>query len=750
AGVPGTGANEPIKSEVRSIGPAIEQMLSASGIASAIYPNTAAGLAATEDGQLFLVQGSGDDFAHLYLNDGGVAVDQDVSLPSSAFVEAVQAIAVEASQPFSFGNFIDRLRPFGSEASGGASLVGDNGVSIPANFSGVGSYVRPRWEKSFADYAGARTVIRLEVEKSAVFTRNLQSVFQVSTAGNPFATRMDSATTTISSVDEGDKIVFTFTYIVQGDETALQPYVTIAASADTTSNESFQISGIAFAFSEFEDAFSPARDQNVELLKSDILDRVSDKYQSGTGNIVGRLYEFGQAVANGASFVGEFKISVASGQTGAGSFVRPRWEKSFADYVGAEIELKLRVTKSATFTRQLVPTFQISTAANPFVVRAAILSTTNDGQETIYAYRYTIQGDEVALNPYVWINPGQTDPTGSIETFELDGFAVEFLSNPDRFATAADANIEMVKDEVASESRKITILRPTFVDTITVKASGGDFTTISDAIAAIRDASVRRQWKIAWSAGALLGTPDFHIPPFTAIVCQDRRDDAVLSFANPNGASGATIAATSLAWIDQDGIVIDGGTWRITNGRYVFHWETNGDFPDTKQSLINVVAEHLGNAGAGNAGWGIASQVALGIGVSGGQILDIESCSLKGPGGGMLAHSPANLDWTEPFDINVMQSRLEATDSGYDDIILKPIRHGPGRTTIRDCSFDSLSYTDAEWIGGDPGTGVNTAQIAVTASGNINLAGTAEPLFDNNIAFGAAAGASYTWFRPGK
>ncbi|MGJ8477241.1 SGNH/GDSL hydrolase family protein [Sphingobium yanoikuyae] len=97
AGVPGTGANEPIKSEVRSIGPAIEQMLSASGIASAIYPTTAAGIAATTDGQLFLVEGAGDRFADLYKNVGGSAVAQGVSLPSTiALDEKADADDLEA------------------------------------------------------------------------------------------------------------------------------------------------------------------------------------------------------------------------------------------------------------------------------------------------------------------------------------------------------------------------------------------------------------------------------------------------------------------------------------------------------------------------------------------------------------------------------------------------------------------------------------------------------------------------------
>lgn len=60
--------------------------LVAAAWANGIYPTTAAGLAATASGELFLVKGAeaGPVFTSLYLNSAGVAVDQSVRLPSMA------------------------------------------------------------------------------------------------------------------------------------------------------------------------------------------------------------------------------------------------------------------------------------------------------------------------------------------------------------------------------------------------------------------------------------------------------------------------------------------------------------------------------------------------------------------------------------------------------------------------------------------------------------------------------------------
>ena len=51
--------------------------------AAGLYASEADGLAATTDGDYFLVKGSGATFASLFLNDGGSAVSQDLDIPSA-------------------------------------------------------------------------------------------------------------------------------------------------------------------------------------------------------------------------------------------------------------------------------------------------------------------------------------------------------------------------------------------------------------------------------------------------------------------------------------------------------------------------------------------------------------------------------------------------------------------------------------------------------------------------------------------
>ncbi|MEC3912200.1 SGNH/GDSL hydrolase family protein [Sphingobium sp. CR2-8] len=62
----------------------IYDALGASGIADTIFADQATGLSATSNGDLFLVQASGVEFARLYKNVSGAAVDQNIALPSSA------------------------------------------------------------------------------------------------------------------------------------------------------------------------------------------------------------------------------------------------------------------------------------------------------------------------------------------------------------------------------------------------------------------------------------------------------------------------------------------------------------------------------------------------------------------------------------------------------------------------------------------------------------------------------------------
>lgn len=104
-GNPPSPTHEPSREGVlaafRELNDDLGQLLSINAIADDIYETTAAGIAATVDGDLFLVKGDGDPaFADLYKNVAETAVYQDVSLPSTAQVAlaATQAQTDGATQ----------------------------------------------------------------------------------------------------------------------------------------------------------------------------------------------------------------------------------------------------------------------------------------------------------------------------------------------------------------------------------------------------------------------------------------------------------------------------------------------------------------------------------------------------------------------------------------------------------------------------------------------------------------------------
>lgn len=97
AGVTQSGRHEPTKLEIRGLAHVIEQTLVAGGF-DTIFETTAAGIAGTTDGSLFLVKGEGASFADLYKHVGGSAMAQDVSLPSTALIETQGAMITEAKE----------------------------------------------------------------------------------------------------------------------------------------------------------------------------------------------------------------------------------------------------------------------------------------------------------------------------------------------------------------------------------------------------------------------------------------------------------------------------------------------------------------------------------------------------------------------------------------------------------------------------------------------------------------------------
>lgn len=100
-GSPSSGEQDPAKADIQAFVDAVDDAIeNIPAIVDAavtnvvidnnvVYTDTTAGLAATTDGDLFLVQGSGDAFATLYLNDTGVAVSQGLQQPSKGYIDTI-------------------------------------------------------------------------------------------------------------------------------------------------------------------------------------------------------------------------------------------------------------------------------------------------------------------------------------------------------------------------------------------------------------------------------------------------------------------------------------------------------------------------------------------------------------------------------------------------------------------------------------------------------------------------------------
>ena len=93
-------------------------------------------------------------------------------------------------------------------------------------------------------------------------------------------------------------------------------------------------------------------------------------------------------------------------------------------------------------------------------------------------------------------------------------------------------------------------------------------------------------------------------PPNQTDLSRDPQDDALISFSNGTGESAANITNTSLFYISADGVVFEGGSFQITNGRYVFHPETNGVRRDSITRFYGLKATHNGNSTAVNINQG--------------------------------------------------------------------------------------------------------------------------------------------------
>lgn len=555
---------------------------------------------------------------------------------------------------------------FTNNVAGGAVALGASGLTIPTGQTGNSSFIQGRWTLPDLVKSGntGRTLrVVLGFTTSATFTRSFNPLYFQVFAGGSAAVRA----ATITSKRDGDRLVYTADYVLQGDETALYPYLQIAGSPITSTAETITLTDFSYLWATSKSPSLTVLDEAISSRDAVVLASAKSASAISDGNALTDLTMSFNAVL-GATVLGSYGLSIASGQTGNGSFIQGRWTVDGASKIGQKIRLAIGFDISATFSRVFNPlVFQVRLGAtNATRTSSATTTIKRSGTRLIYTSEYVLQGDETGLWPYLQIAGAAV--TSSVETISMTDFVVSY---PNPVKDTLSANDEALARRIAAGAELpvayggIPALR--HKARRTVAASGGDYTSPGVAVAAITDATAAKRYAVSVAAGTYEDAEwtDKDYVDFIGVSC----DESIIKFHQPNDTTGALIEAKS-AILMRHMSRLEGLKVTVQNGRYGIHLESNGLLPNRLQEIINCYVEHLGNDDAPANYWG--AQYAIGSGVSSGQVIRIEgTTALSKRRGGFSYHT--NVNFLAPSRVELIRSRFLARQEGLNSFEYKPL-----------------------------------------------------------------------------
>lgn len=759
-GVASSGPHEPIKADIRALGPLIETAIgnAALGALVSVTKTTKALLDAdlehAADTVALVYADATDANNDLYVKTGAsgaggwtltsvlhaavAALFADPLQQAQAWAEdaAESAAQCQMALPTALGTADLLVQP--GMQNGATFDAATYTITIPAGQTGNNSTTLTRWVLNNgavipAAWTGRQLRIRIAFTQSATFTRTWGgSTFQVKVGpsiGGTNTTRSVTPTVTTSGVWR----YYDYLYTLQGDESEIRPYVQLVAASGAATTETVQFVAyepyVIASENTYETALDfTARTREAALLASakatseaKYLLRVKDVL--GTSDLTVAFNPL-----NGATFSGVTRtLTIPTGQTGNNSTTLTRWILNGGAICGAalagrKIRIRIAFTQSATFTRTWdTPSFEVRagpTIGGSTVVRETALTTvTTSGNRRVYEYDYVLQGDESEIRPTCKILGAS--PTASDETVTLTAYVPSILTSEDPDQTGLEAALDSQLDqrELTATQRAIYysggMLAGTRNEIITVAPSGGDYTDPNDAIAAANalNPSAINRVKIdirpgTYDIGAEMQPGDF-VDLIGAGAWQ-----TLIRFFRDDSATGVQIDTDSVLRMQRTHRVEGLGIWG-RNVRYAVHPE----IPISGSLAVNAVTEiigcdvrHFGNPSPNNYR-AQAAQNAIGSGTSSGNIVRVKGSYLWAEyGAGFAIHN--NTSYAEPCLIEVEGNTIIAGSVSGNAISL--VSYGSGRADRFVYNGNTLfgDVVQAILSGGD------TREIDVTAFGN--------------------------------
>ncbi len=633
------------------------------------------------------------------------------------------------------------------EAALNGGILASHQLSIASGQTGAGSFVGA-YRAVSAETAALLVGTRLRL--TATFTATANFKAQKPTAGfygtvvrGGAAINLDPGNATlISDVQVGTLLTRVIEFDVGATDTAwgvgyqVDPSA-VANAAHTIAPTSmvWEVIEVAAASSAVAPGSLTARAQTGEDIDDAVLDL---EFSSGAGLAdadTGATTAAGGATLIVSSATGQtVGWSIAAGQSGFASGYYALLPIDGVATDGLRVQVTLEVDVSETFTRDLLVVMQVQTGINSFLTRDALPTTvTTVGSKRIYLINYDMQGDEIGLRPAI-VQTSNTN-AASTETLSVSSLELRWVTSHPR-TSVADANIaqlrRIIRSETSAFARSIADAPLGYAETVTVKTVGGHFTHPKLALDAIKDASPYKRYKIEVYPGEYDDYAEWHTKDWVDLIGIGRREDIIISYANPDATADGVIGTTSTFWLDST-TKIEGLTITVENGRYAIHRETDGSRPGCFSQIVNCHVEHLGNPSPNNT-W--VSQAGVGAGLSQGERYRDRGSVFIGPDGGFSYHLPGVGGYDDPTFVDLEGCEFIATLPGIPDLWVKPICAGAGDSLrLVGNTLGLLAYKDDGFVSAP--ADLNTAQIAIYGHGNTAFT------FDNRIQYGSAAGASY-------
>ncbi len=600
----------------------------------------------------------------------------------------------------------------------GAVIDGVYGARVPAGQVGNVTLLQSKWDIDGAGQIGFRIKLRLGFTTSATFTRTIGNlVFQVQTSGG-VVTRTSSAT--ITTTLTATRRVYEIDYVLQGDETQLTSYIQITGGGVAATDETIELADFLPYYSDSTSDVKTTGDLALDQLRASIPGEVKSigdvSYFFGFGNILSASVWVPQ-VFNGAVIVSPYTISIPTGQVGNVSLLQALWTPTTSAVAGREIMLKFAFDTSVAFTRTLANlVLQIQTSGG-IVSRAADVTVESSGTRIIYTVLYTLQGDELTLQPYVQISGGGA--ALSDETITVTEFVPYYITGGNDVLTVMDeVLVERTSSNVTPMAERIIAYQGVAAavpDKIkTIAPTGGDYTSPAAALADIGDASAINRYENRIAPGVYQDVEWFD-KDYVDFIGESRKE-CIIDFQQANDTSSADIIQFSALYMRRTSRM-EGLTVQAGNCRYAIHLESSKGGPNRVQDIINCHIEHLGNDDAVNDTWG--SQNGIGSGLSSGQVVRIKNSTIISKNHTAFSYH-TNTEFVAPTKVDLSNSTFLSHGDGAAIMIFPIGSFQADKCHINDCILGGdIHYSISPWL---PITlaeqPANHAEIHISGAGN--------------------------------